>query len=326
MRYQNILSILLAAVLFLSSGFAQADTLPIRDYHATFIPGYDTEGQLQIVIRMYYLGETPYFLSVDPLTLQTKIAPAADLKTRNLRSKTTSGYTMASLQETPYLSALTRYSSAPYLLQNDGLTHSAHPTKGIFLTVDMCPSSKPFEIEFFKTLVSRAEKTQHPIPIALSMSGMWMLTHAKELDWLIDQTKKNTLLITWMNHSFSHVYYRDLPLQKNFMLNRPGDFTNEVLETEKILLQKQQLPSVFFRYPGLVSNEALSLTLRELGLIPVGSDAWLAKGEKAKAGSIILVHGNSNEHPGIEKIMPLLQSADVNLLPLTESIIQSQLH
>jgi hypothetical protein len=228
---------------------------------------------------------------------------------------------MASLQETPYLKALTRYSSAPYVLQNYGLIQSERPVHGMFLTIDMCPSSKPFEAEFFKTLVSLSGKTQRPIPIALSMSGLWMITHAKEFDWLIDQAKINKLSITWVNHSFSHIYYRDLPLTKNFMLSRPEDFTHEVLETEKILLQKQQLPSVFFRYPGLVSNEELSLKLRDLGLIPVGSNAWLAKGEKAQAGSIILVHGNSNEHQGIQAIMPLLQAADLNLLPLAESLI-----
>jgi hypothetical protein len=295
--------------------------LIISDYHPTFIPGYDEQGNLKIAIRLYYLQDTAYFLLVDPDTLTTKVIPIADFKSRKLSSSGVPGYyTMASLQNTPYLKALQRYSSPPYVLQNYGVTHSQHLINGFFLTVDMCPSGKPFEEAFFKALVGLSNKNKSPIPLGLSMSGLWMASHDKEFNWLIAQAKANKLAITWINHSFSHIYYRDLPLEKNFMLNRTGDFTEEILETEKILLQKHQLPSVFFRYPGLVSDKALTLKLRELGLIPVGSNAWLAKGEIAKDGSIILVHGNSNESAGIQDMMLSLEKSNPNFLPLPKVI------
>lgn len=311
--------ILIMCLAFSISTYATPNT-PILDYHSIFIPGYDADGNYEIAIRMYYKENTPYFLVVNSVTLQTKVIQAADFRARS-KSKDTQVtpkyYTMDSLKKTPYLTALSKYSSPPYLLTNQGLTHAQGAVNGMFLTIDMCPSSKPFEKAFFEKLVSLSNDKKQPIPIALAMSGLWMIIHPQEFDWLIEQEKNKKLAITWVNHSFSHIYYRDLPIEKNFMLVRPGDFTHEILETEKILLQKGLLPSVFFRYPGLVSNEVLSLKLAELGLIPLGADAWLAKGEIAKSGSIILVHGNSNEHQGIEKIMLMLEEKNLHLLPLS---------
>ena len=35
----------------------------------------------------------------------------------------------------------------------------------------------------------------------------------------------------------------------------------------------------------------------------MGADAWIAKDEAIKPGSIVLVHGNGNEHVGIERLI-----------------------
>jgi hypothetical protein len=43
------------------------------------------------------------------------------------------------------------------------------------------------------------------------------------------------------------------------------------------------------------------------GLIPVGSDAWLAKKQKPESGSIVLIHGNGNEPLGITKFLALVE-------------------
>ena len=222
--------------------------------------------------------------------------------------------------KTPYLKSLNVYSKAPYLLQNYGLIKANHPVEGLFLTIDMCPSSKAFEKDFFESLVALSNKTHRPIPIALSVTGRWLTKHPQEFQWLVSQEKQKTLDITWINHSFSHVYYPDSPLENNFMLISPEDFEKEALENEKLLLAQQEIPSVFFRFPGLVSNKELVKKLRDLGLIPVGSNAWLAKGEQPTNGSIVLVHGNSNEHKGIIKIMTLLQDKKIHWLPLAEAL------
>jgi peptidoglycan/xylan/chitin deacetylase (PgdA/CDA1 family) len=315
---------LLILIALSETAFAETPRI-IRDYHQIFIPGYDKKNNLEIAIRMYYVGITPYFLVVNPYTFTTESLPAIDFKSRKVVGQKNEGgqgnFTMRELKNTPYMRALERYST-PLLppLQNAGITRAEHKVDGVFLTIDMCPSNKPFEKAFFKKLVERADKLHDPVPITLAMSGLWIIDHSKEFSWLIQQEKANKLQITWMNHSFSHVYYPDLPAEKNFLLSaQQAEFGDEILDTEKLLLEYNQLPSVFFRFPGLVSDRRHIKILRKFGLIPVGANAWLAKGQPAQEGSIILVHGNSNEHTGIEMIISLLDQNKFRLLPLSQA-------
>ncbi|MGN6638288.1 MAG: polysaccharide deacetylase family protein, partial [Mucilaginibacter sp.] len=60
--------------------------------------------------------------------------------------------------------------------------------------------------------------------------------------------------------------------------------------------------------PGLVSDQQLVYKITDYGLIPIGSDAWLAKGQQANDGSIVLIHGNGNEPVGVNDFIKLLQS------------------
>lgn len=282
----------------------------ITNYRVIFTPGYTQAKEIQVAIRAYQDKGVDYFLVVDPYTLATKIEPAKTFKQLNADE-------LKNLQNTPYLKALHDYSLPPYSLENYGVKASEFPVEGVFLTIDMCPSRKFFEEDFFKKLVTLSDKKNQPIPITLAVSGRWMTQHPEEFKWLIDQQKKHKLAITWMNHSYTHVYYPNLPYKHNFMLLYPGDFYSEIIKTEKILLQHEQVPSVFFRFPGLVSDQNLVLKLKTLGLIPVGSNAWLAKGENPQNGSIILIHGNSNEHPGIMKMIDLMhKQEDIHFLPL----------
>jgi len=64
--------------------------------------------------------------------------------------------------------------------------------------------------------------------------------------------------------------------------------------------------------------------LQQLSLIPIGSDAWLAKGEQPRPGSFVLVHGNGNEPAGIARVMPLLREGGLRLLPLREAFAPRQ--
>ncbi len=54
-----------------------------------------------------------------------------------------------------------------------------------------------------------------------------------------------------------------------------------MLEAGKVLVSHNIAPSPFFRFPGLVSDQTLIEKLKDFGFIPLGSDAWLAKGEKS---------------------------------------------
>lgn len=61
------------------------------------------------------------------------------------------------------------------------------------------------------------------------------------------------------------------------------------------MLKNGLVPSVFFRCPGLVFGRAVSEKLLSYGLISVGSDVWLAKGQQVRNGSIVLIPGNGNK-------------------------------
>lgn len=301
-------NILYFLIIFLSQ-ISLANSI-ILNYQPTFIPGFDKLGHMQIAIRSYYKFNNKdnsydlYFLNINPVTFVTSEVAASEFKTRRNVKGQAGYYNFAEIASTPYYKALIRYTSPPYELQNYGVINSK--SKGNFLTIDMCPSSKPFESIFFNELVKIGENSHEPTNIAISISGLFIVTHKKEFEWLIEQERNNKLAITWINHSFSHVYYPDVPLKNNFLLFTQTNQDFEILQTEQLLLENDQLPSIFYRFPGLVSDKGLILKLRKYGLIPIGANAWLAKGEKIQPGSIILVHGNSNEHKGIELLMPKL--------------------
>ena len=169
------------------------------------------------------------------------------------------------------------------------------------ITVDMCPSSKRgFELEFFKHLIASEEGS----PVSISMTRKWALSHRREFELLKAWEDGGKLDITWMNHGARHPYRRNVPIEKNFINLEGVEFTKEVLENEAFLIKEGRVPSLFYRFAGLVSNDRdFNYLVRELGLIPVGTLAWLAKGETIREGSLVLVHGNRNEPLGIRRLL-----------------------
>ena len=135
-----------------------------------------------------------------------------------------------------------------------------------------------------------------------------MKQHPQDLDWLKKMQTDHEIYITWINHSYNHRVSLTLPLKENFLLEPGTDLNFEVLETEKAMLKNGLLPSVFFRFPGLVSDQQLVYRITAFGLIPIGTDAWLAKGQQPQAGSIVLIHGNGNEPVGVADFINLLKS------------------
>jgi len=103
------------------------------------------------------------------------------------------------------------------------------------------------------------------------------------------------------------------------VLSPEENLSRDILTLEKTLLERGIVPSVFFRFPGLVSDKKSIETVTGLGLVTIGSDAWLAKGEKPKEGSIILLHGNGNEPEGIEIFLKILHNGGISELdPLSQ--------
>jgi hypothetical protein len=298
----------------LGAGALRAAEEPaITGYRPAFRTGYDGTGVLQVAIREFLSDGAPRLLLVNPVTLETSVAGGAALDTGRPAAA-------AAIRDTPFGMALARYTALPCKLQNHGAVHADRPVDGVFLTVDMCPSAKPMEKAFFLALADLSRLHGRPTPVAIAMTGNWLVNHRGELAWLGREIREGKLAVTWVNHSYSHPYTPGVPLERNFLLAPGVDFEREVLATEQLLLKNGLVPSPFFRFPGLVADGKLIEKLGRLSLVPIGSDAWLAKGESPSAGSFILVHGNGNEPQGIKKIMPLFgKEGNTRFLPLSKA-------
>ena len=134
-----------------------------------------------------------------------------------------------------------------------------------------------------------------------------MMRHPADLLWLSRLEASGEIAVTWINHSFNHRYKKGLPPSRNFLLQPGTDLRKEILATEALMLKNGLRPSVFFRFPGLVSDRGLVARVASFGLVAVGSDAWLAKKQDPSSGSIVLVHGNGNEPYGIKRFLELLR-------------------
>ncbi len=237
------------------------------------------------MLRRFDMEGKTRTLAVNTHTLQTKILP---LPKRTISCRPDSRYRrLLRLAGTP-----------PYPLQNDGITHGK---SGFYLTTDLCPSSKKgFEKRLYEAIIRRFS---HPVPVTLFITKQWIDRHPAAFETLRQWDRNGSLAITWGNHTAWHHYHPGRPLEENFVLSPEENLTEDILELEKTLLRREIVPSVFFRFPGLVSDEKSIHTVTRMGLIPIGTDAWLAKGQRPKEGSIILVHGNGNEPKGVDLLL-----------------------
>ena len=123
--------------------------------------------------------------------------------------------------------------------------------------------------------------------------------HFDDFRWLVDQRNSGALDILWTDHTYHHPYHRKLPDDANFLLSKGVDPQEEILDTERLLIANGETPSLFFRFPGLVSSDPLMQAVSQFHLVTLGADAWLALGQKPGRGSIVLVHPNGNEPKGL---------------------------
>jgi hypothetical protein len=245
----------------------------------------------RLAIRALRVGGEDFYLTVDPQSLDTSLE----------RAKC---WTCGQAQGTNrFLQSVERAAAEPgkslkagaSWLDNAGLKRGHG--EGAFFTADLCPSRKKLDRAFLQSLEKAGEAT----PIALSVSGLWIVHHPDDFAWLRKENAERRLAIAFVNHSYTHPYRPGVPEGENFLLTPGLDKDNEVFDVERLLIANGETPSVFFRFPGLISDAGWMEVLRHDHLIALGADAWLALEQKPRPGSILLVHANGNEPLGLSK-------------------------
>jgi len=299
-RYKKGWFFLLICLLYNLSLTGQNNISNYKKYFATA----SYIGKSLVITRKFEQAGKAYYYAVDANTLEPEII-AADQVAAIPQSWPD---IFVALKDAPYIKALLTAQKQSFSWQDAGIVHGYPKEKGITLTIDLCPSHKPLDRIIFTSIIAEFEKTERPVPVALSITGRFMLTHSEDINRLKTLIKSGEINVTWINHTYNHRYSPRIPLKDNFLLEPGTDLDFEILGTEIALLQHGLLPSVFFRFPGLVSDNRIVDLVTAYGLIPIGSDAWLAKGQEAHAGSIVLIHGNGNEPIGVNDFINLLRS------------------
>ena len=283
------------------------DILNYRSFSAEL---YTSDKRLAgIALRKFSQNNKEYYLAVDPQTLQTEIIPTE----RYLIVKMPFREIRARNKNLNYFKAINRAEKNSRVFQNAGITHIAG-RGAVYLTADLCPTGRPLDRSFFTDLIREYGTYRKPVPLSLSITGRWMENHPNDLKWIISLEKQKEISITWINHTNSHYYKKNLPLLKNFLLSEGSRIDDEILQVETRLIESGIPPTVFFRFPGLVSTKEVFLQVTDFGLIPVGSDAWLMKNQQPAEGSIILVHANGNEPGGIQRLRALVQKKKKDIM------------
>jgi hypothetical protein len=260
----------------------------------------------RVAIRTMRLDGTGVLLLVDPDRLATSLDPAA--------CWTCAPATDSEIAETRFETVVKDARDREGRMIGDaridaGYTSVAGP--GTAVTLDLCPSRKPLDRWILSAIAAR----QKGAPVALSVTGAWIRGHAADMAWLQEQERSGDLAVTWVNHTDLHRFVPGLKPDRNLMLLPGTDASAEILGAERQLIAAGGTPSVFFRFPGLISTPALSETVARHHLVALGASAWLALGQKPRPGSVILAHANGNEPQGLTALSKQLEG-NPDILPL----------
>ncbi|HHD75077.1 MAG TPA: hypothetical protein ENL00_04585 [Nitratifractor sp.] len=282
-------------LLFLTTLSLQAHT--ISNYKA--INSCVQFGQKEyFAIRSFQFDSRNSLLVVDANTLKTGVVPAKDAVANNCSQE---------ILDSRYRKLLKYILSKRHHLQNDGIVSNAN---GVTITTDLCPSSKSgFEERLYLALI---KNFPNPVPVTLFITKRWIEKHISAFEKLRKWDREGMLNIAWGNHTALHIYHPKVPLNKNFVLSPEEHLEKDVLDLEIELLKRGALPSVFFRFPGLISDKNVIERVTRLGLITIGTNTWLAKGSKVQKNSIILVHGNKNEPKGVDIFLEELHKGAIS--------------
>lgn len=276
-------------------------------------------GAVFVVRRKVEVDGTPYLVATDANSLRSYLFESEVLK---LRSVPIDGEGTLWYQCRQWCDQEAR--------NELGLRHGTREHKpAVSLSVDMCWSLRNSEWEFFDSLAKEVQVEGGSV--ALFMSGRWIDQHPAEMERLIELGRNNRLELSFSQHSYAH------PKEQPFMNSTSlEEFGADMLKVEERLLEWGCVPTVFYRFPGLVHDARHLQKAIAMDVFPVDCDSWMALIGKAdqtpselgnaftqpvQSGSIILVHGNSNEHVGIQRwIEWRKEHPDWKLRPLEEML------
>jgi hypothetical protein len=277
----------------------------VRDYRVVTTQLFSADKKFtRIAIRRFRMYGKEYYFSVNPSTLETEIVPVG----KYLILKRSLSDLRSTYGHLAYFKAMSYAESNSRRLQNAGIVHVPGKGQDLYMTADLCPTKMLMDRLLFSRLLSDYGSVHKPVPVAIAVSGVWIEKHQNDLKWLIDLSRKKDLAILWMNHTYNHKYNKRVPWWRNFLLDKDASVPNEIIQNEIAMIETGIVPSVFFRFPGLVSNKSLVMKVTDCGLIPIGSDAWLGKKQWPEYGSIILVHANGQEPVGIKRLFWILEA------------------
>lgn len=303
------LSLLFLLCEFAVSFCVSAQYNGIKNYQKVTAWG-SCNGRDVAVIRSYKSDEKTYFIVVGFDDLKTYLVSSDSISV----SSSSWEYLLEKYKETPYVKALNFSKNDSMLLQDVGIKHGNPNDNGILLTIDLCPSHRVLDRNIFISIGEAFQSYGKPQPMGLSITGKFLKSHLDDIRWLKNLENSGLISIVWINHTYNHHYNPSLPVKENFLLEPNTHLDEEILRLEKELLGNEILGSVFFRFPGLVSDRSLIDSVVSYGLIPIGSDAWLAKDQPVKNGDIVLIHGNGNEPIGVKKFLNLLHAKNRDVL------------
>lgn len=169
------------------------------------------------------------------------------------------------------------------------LIHAKNPVrnfsgKGYTLMVELTQKSNKkykFEKELFLFLADQKGAGR----VNVIVSNRWMLEdkiNFKNINSLIEQRKLNVVWIT-----------KVLDYEK---------LEDEILNTERLLLEQGLIPSIFFKLDG-TWNESVAQKLQSFSLIPIDANSVLSKGGIIRKGGMVLVKGDGTESKYVKMII-----------------------
>ena len=168
----------------------------ISNYSVSIGVGVYLEKVILVIRKFEQFGQS-FYIAVDLEDLETQIIPSDKIVVRSSDWL----QVLNDYKNTAYVKEIKRAKIQSFSLQNSGIIHGFPKEKGITLTIDLCPSLKPLDRIIFTSLVSEFQNIEKPVPLALSITGQFMLTHPKDLSWLMDLVRSGDISITWINHT-----------------------------------------------------------------------------------------------------------------------------